>query len=123
MKVVIWILHVLLTIAFLMVGVMKLITPYDQLIVTEGTFWAEDFSAMQVQIISVLELLGALGLILPLLLKKMKKLVPIAAFSLGAVMVGGIITHIGRGEPVVINVVLLIIALLVGYFRRDMLKA
>ena len=55
-----------------------------------------------------------------MVLRKFTFLVPIAALGLVLVMVGAIITHIGREEPIIINLVLLLLNLTVAYFRRDL---
>ncbi len=70
-----------------------------------------------------LEILGVIGLNLPFLLKKFKKLVPIASAGLAMTMIGAIITHIGRGENFVPPLVLLAMALFVTYSRKDLLRA
>ncbi len=71
-------------------------------------------------IIGILETLGGLGLILPMVLKKFTFLIPLAALGLALVMVGAIITHIGREEPIFVNIVLVLLNLSVAYFRRDL---
>ncbi|MFT4803938.1 MAG: hypothetical protein ACI9YE_001135 [Psychroserpens sp.] len=83
--------------------------------------WAEDFSATQITIIGILETLGGLGLILPMVLKKFPFLIPLAALGLALVMIGAIVTHIGREEPIIINLVLLLLNLTVAYFKRDLI--
>jgi len=123
MKIVKWIVQILLIIAFFGAGVMKLISPYVELIVQEGMAWAGDFSAMTIKVIGALEVLGALGLFLPVLLNKFKMLVPMAAVGLGLVMIGAMITHIGRGESFFPNIVLLLLAVATAYFRKDYFKS
>ena len=120
MKILILILQILAAIAFIMTGMMKIFTPYEDLVIMESMGWAEEFSATQITIIGILETLGGLGLVLPMVLRKFTFLVPIAALGLVLVMVGAIITHIGRGEPIIINLVLLLLNLTVAYFRRDL---
>ena len=120
MKILILILQILAAIAFIMTGMMKIFTPYEDLVIMENMGWAVDFSATQITIIGILETLGGLGLILPMVLKKFTFLVPVAALGLVLVMVGAIITHIGREEPIIINIVLLLLTLSVAYFKRDL---
>jgi uncharacterized membrane protein YphA (DoxX/SURF4 family) len=122
MKIVIWIVQILVALAFLSAGLMKLITPYPDLISDPNMAWAGDFSATQIKLIAVLEILGVLGLVLPMIIKKFKALVPIAAFGLALTMVGAIITHIGRDEPIAVNLVLLVLASLTAWWRRGFLK-
>lgn len=123
MKIVIWIVQILVAIAFLGAGVMKLVTPYPDLISNPNMGWVSDFSATQVKIIAVLELLGVLGLILPMLLKKFMILVPVAAIGLALTMIGAIITHIGRDESIAVDLVLLVLASLTVWWRRGFFKS
>ena len=61
-----------------------------------------------VRFIGVVEVLGALGLILPAATRIQPKLTPLAALGLFTVMVLAMITHITRGEfgAIGVNVVL-----------------
>jgi len=117
MKIVLWIFQALLAVMFLAAGVMKLATPYEQLL--EMQPWAEDFSAGMIKFIGFSELLGGLGMILPSLLKIKPILAPVAAIALVVVMVLAAITHVGRGEntEVVVNVVYILILLFVAWGR------
>lgn len=123
MKIVIWIVQVLVAIAFFGAGLMKLITPYPDLVSDPNMGWVGDFSAMEIKIIAALEVLGALGLILPMILKKFKVLVPVAAIGLALAMIGAIITHIGRDEPIAVNLVLLVLTSLTAWWRRGFFKS
>jgi|TARA_B110000090_G_scaffold136554_1_gene150217 uncharacterized membrane protein YphA (DoxX/SURF4 family) len=119
-KILTWTLQILAALAFIMAGIMKISTPYGDLVLAENMGWAEDFSATQIKIIGVLEFLGAIGMILPFVIKKFIFLVPLAALGLVLVMVGAIFTHLSREEPIIVNIVLLILNLSVVYLRRDL---
>ena len=121
MKKIILIIQILAAIAFIMTGMMKIFTPYEDLVLMENMGWATDFSATQIMIIGILETLGGLGLLLPMVLKKLTSLIPLAALGLALVMVGAIVTHIGREEPVIVNLVLLLLNLSVAYVKRDLI--
>jgi len=121
MKKIILIVQILAALAFLMTGMMKILTPYEDLVLMENMGWAQDFSGTQISIIGILETLGGLGLLLPMVLKKLTSLIPLAALGLGLEMVGAIVTHIGRDEPVIVNLVLLLLTLSVAYFKRDLI--
>ena len=119
-KILTWTLQILAALAFIMAGIMKISTPYGDLVLAENMGWAEDFSAIQIKIIGVLEFLGAIGMILPFVIKKFTFLVPLAALGLVLVMVGAIFTHLSREEPIIVNIVLLILNMSVVYLRRDL---
>ena len=118
MNVVLWIVAGVLAVAFLASGLMKLAQP-RQKIVESGMGWAGDFSDGAVKAIGALEVLGALGLILPALFDIATVLVPIAATGLALLMVGAAITHARRKEPqmIVANVVLFALAAFVAWGR------
>ena len=69
--------------------------------------------------IGVLELLGALGLILPALTGILPWLTPLAAVGLGLTMVGAALTNLHTGKPrhLIANAVLLIATTFVAYGR------
>lgn len=121
MKKIILIVQILAAIAFIMTGMMKIFTPYEDLVLMENMGWATDFSGTQIMIIGLLETLGGLGLLLPMVLKKLTSLIPLAALGLAVVMVGAIVTHISREEPVIVNLVLLLLTLSVAYYKRDLI--
>ena len=122
MKIVKWIPQILLAIAFLGAGAMKLFTPYEEMIAQEQMAWAKDFSPAIIKIIGVLEVLGALGLILPMVLKKYPFLVPTAAIGLALTMIGAMIVHLNQGEPIWTNLFLLALCGLVVWWRKDLFK-
>jgi hypothetical protein len=79
----------------------------------------EDFSATTVRVIGVVELLGAIGLILPAATGIAPVLTPIAATGLALTMVLAAATHIRRKEPsgVAFNAVLFALAVFVAWGR------
>ena len=96
MNIVLWIVQVLLAIAFIMAGGMKLMTPHDAL--AAQMTWVNYFPAFMPKIIGTFEVLGGLGLILPSLLRIKPMLTPLAASGLVLLMAGAFITHIVLGE-------------------------
>ena len=82
--------------------------------------WVEDVSDPGVRTIGALEVLGALGLLLPALTGMATVLVPVAAVGLALVMVGAAATHWRRGElPMIGIAVLLVLAVVVAWARFD----
>lgn len=117
MNTALWIVQALLAIAFLMAGAMKTFQPKEKL--AEKMGWVEDFSQGQIRTIGILEILGALGLILPALTGILSWLTPLAAAALALTMVGAAWVHLRRKEygNVVVNIVLLLLNLFVAYGR------
>jgi len=77
-----WFVQVALAIVFLSAGGIKLVLPIDML----GLPF--QLPAVFVRFIGLCEVLGALGLILPGVLRVRTELTPLAALGLGAIMVG-----------------------------------
>ncbi|MBN8638277.1 MAG: DoxX family protein [Anaerolineae bacterium] len=112
-----WILQVLLAVAFVGAGLMKLTQPKAK--IAERMAWANDFSDTQVKLIGLVELLGAVGLILPAITRILPILTPLAAVGLVLTMIGAALVHVRRGEiPMIVpNLVLLVLAAIVAYGR------
>ncbi len=118
MNVALWIIAGLLAAAFAGAGLMKLAQPKAKL-AAAGMGWTEDFTDGQVKGIGAVEVLGAVGLVLPAALGIAEVLTPLAALGLALTMVGAAITHLRRGEGsmVPVNVVLGGLALFVAVMR------
>ncbi|MCF8368443.1 MAG: DoxX family protein [Bacteroidales bacterium] len=120
MKIVFWIAQILLALLFLLAGGMKLFTPYSEL--AESMPWVADFTSIQIKLIASLEVLAAIGLILPAILKKYRIFIPLAALGLAFTMIGAAIVHIGRDESVIRNIAFFVLAIFVFYTRRHFLS-
>ena len=118
MNIVLWIIAGLLALAFAGAGLMKLAQPKEKL-AASGMGWTEQFSPAAVKAIGALELLAAIGLILPAALDIAPILVPIAALGLIALMIGAALTHARRKENPMIgaNLLLLVLAAVVAWGR------
>lgn len=118
MNVVLWIIAIVLALAFLAAGLMKLSRSREQL-ASSGMGYVEDFSPGTVKAIGVAEVLAAVGLVLPGITGIAPILVPLAATGLVLLMIGAIITHLRRheGPMVIANVVLLLLAAVVAWGR------
>jgi uncharacterized membrane protein len=118
MLIAVWIVSGLLALAYLFSGANKAFRPHDKVKLTME--FAEDFKPWQVKVIGILEVLGAIGLILPELFHIAVILTPIAASGLALIQVFAIIVHIRRHDDVKrlpVNVVLLLLALFVAIAR------
>ncbi|MFC5290478.1 DoxX family protein [Actinokineospora guangxiensis] len=118
MDTVLWVIAWVLAAVFLGGGLAKVVQPREKL-VAMGLAWAEDFSPGMIRLIGVLEVLAAIGLVLPALLDIAPVFVPLAAVGLVLVMAGAIVVHVRRKEmpQVAANVVLLALAAVVAWGR------
>lgn len=117
MNIFLWILQIALAALFAMAGFMKVSQPKEKLL--EKQPWAEDFSAGTVKFIGAVELLAAVGLILPAATGILPWLTPLAATGLAVQMVLAANTHRRRKESSAIgfNAVLLVVAVVIAWGR------
>ena len=94
-----WIVAGLLAVVYLFSGAGKLLVPKERLAAFPGGGWVDDFSAGAVKAIGFLEVLAAVGLVLPAALGIAPVLVPLAAAGLALLMAGAVMTRIRRREP------------------------
>jgi uncharacterized membrane protein YphA (DoxX/SURF4 family) len=113
MNVILWILQGLLALVFLISGTMKIMRSKEQLAAQMGGL--KDLSQPVIRLIGFVEILGAVGLILPSVTGILPWLTPLAAAGLALTMMGAALTNYRRKElPMVgLNTVLLVLALLV----------
>ncbi len=121
MNLILWISTGLLAAVFLLAGANKLFIPKEKLARAPGGGWVLDFSTDFVKALGAIEILGAVGLILPALLDIALILVPLAAIGLALIMVGAAIVTFRRHEfkHVLLNLTYLALAAFVawGHFR------
>ena len=119
MNIALWIAAALLALALLAAGLGKLFSSKEKLSANPRMAWTGDFSAGTIKLIGALEVLAALGLILPGITGIAPILVPLAAVGVVLIMLGAIITHARRKETaqLVGPVVLLALAVFVAWGR------
>lgn len=120
MNIVLWIIQILLALLFLFAGGSKLVMSKEALesmsppnsIILPFAF---------VRFLGVLEVLGALGLILPGLTKIKRALTPLAAAGLLIIMIGAVVLSVmGPGvSTAIVPFVTGILCAFVAYGRRD----
>lgn len=117
LKISLWIAQVLLAAMFLMAGAMKSTQPIEQLATTLP--WVKEVPVGLVRFIGISEFLGAIGLILPSLLRIQPKLTVWAAFGIATIMLLAAIFHISKGQLSVIgiNIIIGLIAVFIGWGR------
>lgn len=120
MNVLLWVVQILLALLFLFAGGTKLVLPIEVL-QKMGSPNQVQLPGLFIKFIGLVEVLGALGLVLPGLLRIKKGLTPLAAIGLTIVMVGAvIITIAGDGIAMAITpFIVLLLCVLVAYGRRD----
>ncbi|MEU7586574.1 DoxX family protein [Micromonospora sp. NPDC049230] len=92
MNLVLWIIQILLAVAFAGAGFAKLTQAKDKL--REQMRWVDPVPPTQVKALGAVELLAAVGLVLPPLTGIATVLTPLAAVGLVIVMIGGIAVHL-----------------------------
>jgi uncharacterized membrane protein len=92
-----WAAQILLAAAFGLFGSMKATQPLEQ--ISEMMKWVPTMSPMFVRTLGTLEVLGAIGLILPSLTRIMPRLTVAAALCFVILQVLAISLHLSRGEP------------------------
>jgi uncharacterized membrane protein YphA (DoxX/SURF4 family) len=114
MNILLWVLQVLLALAFLAHGWMFLFPPEDMVAVMNASI----NPAFRL-FLGVAEVLAAIGLTLPGLTRILPWLVPSAAAGLMIVMIGAVILHISRSEvsAAITTAVLLALLTFVAYMR------
>jgi hypothetical protein len=112
-------LSVLLAATYAVTGSSKLVASRERLLAVPGMGWVEDVPLLRVRLVGALEIAGALGIIVPWATGILPLLTPLAAWGLAAVQVGGIWTHLSRGERehLWLNVLLLVAAVVVAVGR------
>lgn len=85
-------------------GLMKIVRPKAKLQEMEAPMaWTADFPEWQVKAIGALEVLGAVGVIVPMATGIVPVLSPIAAIGLALVHVGAFVVHARRSEKPYVN--------------------
>lgn len=112
-----WAAQVVLALAYLAAGGMKATRPIPDL--AKMMIWPGDYPRL-VRFVGVAELLGAIGLILPMLTGILPWLTTLAALALALVQVLAIGFHARRGETaktLIANLVLLALAAFIAWGR------
>lgn len=110
-----WILQFLLAIAFVAAGLMKITTPKERLL--DRMEWVRNVTPRGIKVVGVVEVLGGLGLVLPVLTGIAPFLTLLAALGLAVAMLLAIWTHIRLQEasqamPAALLFVLLVITII-----------
>ena len=109
MNIVLWVLQALVAAFFLAAGASHLLMPVARL--KASAPWTEDVGEPLTRIIGLLEVLAAIGLVLPGITHIATVLTPLAAIGVVLMFLGAIALHVRRGEVKVIGMHIVVIAL------------
>lgn len=114
LNIALWIAQGLLAVTFIWAGFMKLVKP-EQLPFP----WIKD-SPNLVILTGIFDLLGGIGIVLPMLLKIKPKLTVYAAYGIMLLMVAASVFHVSRGESkdIGFNIFMLLLAGFVSWRRK-----
>lgn len=118
MTLALWMVQILLALAFALSGFGKVALPVETLRARWN--WTRHAAPLIIRLIGSLEILGALGLILPKATGILPWLTPVAAVGLMLTMMGAILTHVrlheAKAARVPVALLLLALVIAVGYF-------
>ena len=114
-----WVAQLSLAAAYGLFGSMKATQPLDQLSIMMK--WIPDFPPLFVRTLGIVEVLGAIGLILPSLTRIQPRLTVIAALCILVHQFCAVALHVSKGEANVLglNVVLIALATFIFWGRRS----
>lgn len=113
MNILLWIIQILLALLFLFAGGTKLVWSMEQMQAMASPDQVQ-LPELFIRFIGVVEVLGALGLVLPGLFRIRRGLTALAATGLAIVMVGAVIITIAGGGPPATRIAMAITPLVVG---------
>lgn len=116
MNIALWALQILLALLFLAAGGNK---AFNTTNFKASMDWTKNYSDGQIKLIGWLEILGAIGLVLPMAINVAPILTPLAAIGLALTMIFAAILHAKRKENknMVSNIIILIIAVIIAVGR------
>ena len=119
MNIMLWIAAGLLALVALTGGLTKTLVPKEKLEHHDGAAWTRGVSPAFVKTLGMLELLAAIGLILPAVVDVAPVMVPVTAVCWVALMIGAMITHgrLGQYKLVMVNAVYVVLAVFIAVGR------
>jgi hypothetical protein len=119
MNAILWFLQGLLAFTFLFAGALKALRPKEKLTSIPSLRWATRLSALQIKLIGVAEIAGALALVEPWATGLLPELTPIAAACFTVLMLGSAAVRMRRKDPPLpfVPVALGVMAALVAVMR------
>lgn len=116
MEITIWIMKSLIALLFMYVGLNKLMIPKAKLL-DKGMKGLINLDEKQIKIAAVLEIVGAIGLILPSALNYFPTLSSISALCLGLTMIVAGLINFKLKLSIIPNIVILAICIFIAYWE------
>jgi len=118
MNTLLWILQSLMAVTFLLPGIYKLIYS-EQKLVAKGMTGVAGLSLSLIHFVGILEILGAIGIILPMLLHRLSVLTIVSAIGFAFIMIAAVIISHNRREykKIATNAIIFLICIFIAYVR------
>jgi hypothetical protein len=114
---ILWAIQIFLAVAFAAAGTMKLVRSREQLAANPHMGWVSSSPEAQIKLLGVAEVLGAIGLVLPMATGVAPFMTRAAAVCLATLMGGAVATHTMRREPAGAATILAVLTIVVATFR------
>ena len=112
-----WAIQIFLAVAFGAAGALKLVRSKAQLTTNPHMGWVHSVPEVQIKLLGVAEVLGAIGLVAPMATGIAPFLTRVAAVCLATLMGGAAATHTMRGESAAVSTILAVLVIAVATFR------
>tara|TARA_R110002020_G_scaffold29666_1_gene93670 strand:+ start:256 stop:570 length:315 start_codon:yes stop_codon:yes gene_type:complete len=101
------------------VGSIKISQPFSKLRILFGD-WVDDFTREQIKFIGALEIIGAAGIVLPMVFNLASRITSIAALGLAAIAVGAALVNFSRVKygDLLVNIIFCALAIFVAFGRN-----
>jgi len=116
-EMIMWLIQIFLAVAFGAAGTMKLVRSKTQLAANPHMGWVHSVPEDRIKLLGVAEILGAIGLVLPMAIGIAPILTRVAAVCLATLMGGAAATHTMRGESAAVSTILAVLVMAVAAFR------
>ncbi len=116
MEIIIWIIKILTAVVFAFTGINKLILPKEKL-VEKGLTGLINLKNFEIKIAGLLELMGAIGLILPSVLNIYPFMSGISALCLGLTMIVAGWINKKQNHSIAINIIILLICTFIAFWE------
>ena len=118
MNTILWFIQVILAALFTVTGIIQIIIPKEKLI-SLGLKWVLRIPLSSVRFIGLMELLGALGLVLPMLININPLLIPFSAIGLLLIMIFASYHHYRYSEnnAIIFNIVIMVFSAIIAIGR------